>query len=87
MTCDCGQPELDQMPCPHLYAVCMRAGHNIEDYLDPKDTVAGWKRQYPENFEYPQPPSSAASTCEKPTHQRAALTLRSLFAFFAIGLL
>jgi hypothetical protein len=45
-TCDCGAPEVDEMPCGCILFAAEKKGIDIAGFLDSHDTVETWKSQY-----------------------------------------
>ncbi len=53
--CSIGCSVLTGLPCAHAVSVANKAGRGIEDFMNLKDTTAGWKLQYPEDLEFAIP--------------------------------
>lgn len=48
MTCDCGRPSTEGLPCSHLLARASAAHLGIADCMHPFQATVGWKQQHPE---------------------------------------
>ncbi|KAK3246979.1 hypothetical protein CYMTET_43510 [Cymbomonas tetramitiformis] len=53
--CECGRPNLDYLPCAHMMFAANSKGSNCTHFMLHKNTVAGWKEQYPSTLEFKVP--------------------------------
>lgn len=61
MSCDCGQPARLGLPCKHLIYHARSKGIPLSDLLDEKDTVEGWRKQYPLDVQFEIPSQSVVA--------------------------
>lgn len=55
ISCPCGRPQVSGLPDAHLIAHAEAAGHEPRELLLHRDTVQGWREQYPLDFEFVVP--------------------------------
>ena len=58
-TCMCGTPSITGLPDSHLIAHAKAVGRQIVTIMNPKNTMDGWRRQYPDTLEFHVPSESA----------------------------
>ena len=78
MTCDCGQPNVDQMPCEDIIAGSRLGGKQLHQYMLKGDTVAGWRELYAGVTFPPIPSSAEIAIAARTTHKEMADINREL---------
>jgi len=60
-TCMCGQPGITGLPDAHIICHAKAVGRPTVSVMDIKDTVEGWRRQYPVDLEFMVPSEATVS--------------------------